>query len=100
VADPPWRLDGIPYPAQSVAEIAATPLLDLVAEDAIVWPVDCSHPTSSGSSKPLGRDMSPSNVEFKEQFDTGDDGGWLELTKDFAAIANIGGGVIVVGVQK
>lgn len=38
-------------------------------------------------------------VEFKEQFDTDNDGDWLELTKDLAAIANIGGGIIVIGVK-
>lgn len=37
-------------------------------------------------------------VEFKAQFDTTNDGEWLELLKDMVAIANIGGGVIVIGV--
>lgn len=36
-------------------------------------------------------------VEFKQQFDTANDGEWLELIKDLVAIANTGGGVIVVG---
>ena len=39
-------------------------------------------------------------VEFKEQFDPTSDGEWLELTKDLVAIANVGGGVIVVGVRN
>lgn len=39
-------------------------------------------------------------VEFKEQFDTTNDGEWLELFKDMVAIANIGGGVIVIGVRN
>jgi len=39
-------------------------------------------------------------VEFKEQFDAAIDGEWLELLKDIVAIANIGGGVIVVGVRN
>jgi hypothetical protein len=39
-------------------------------------------------------------VEFKERFDPGNDGEWLELTKDIAAIANVGGGVIVIGVRN
>jgi hypothetical protein len=39
-------------------------------------------------------------VEFKEQFDTSNDGEWLELMKDLASIANVGGGVIVVGVKN
>jgi hypothetical protein len=40
------------------------------------------------------------NTEFKEQFDPGDDTAWLELLKDFVALANVGGGVIVVGVRN
>jgi hypothetical protein len=39
-------------------------------------------------------------VEFKGQLDPTNEGEWLELTKDIAAIANIGGGVIVVGVES
>jgi Putative DNA-binding domain/EC042_2821-lke REase len=39
-------------------------------------------------------------VEFKEAFDPKSDGAWIELIKDFAAIANSGGGVIVVGVRN
>lgn len=39
-------------------------------------------------------------IEFKEQFDPANDGEWLELIKDIAAIANIGGGVIVIGVRN
>jgi hypothetical protein len=39
-------------------------------------------------------------VEFKEQFDIVIDGEWLELFKDMVAIANIGGGVIVIGVRN
>jgi hypothetical protein len=39
-------------------------------------------------------------VEFKEQLDPADDGEWLEVTKDLAAIANTGGGVIVIGVRN
>lgn len=39
-------------------------------------------------------------VEFKEQLDPANEGEWLELTKDLAAIANIGGGVIVIGVRN
>lgn len=39
-------------------------------------------------------------VEFKEQFDPANDGEWLELIKDITAIANIGGGVIVIGVRN
>lgn len=39
-------------------------------------------------------------VEFKEQFDPSVEGEWIELIKDFAAIANSGGGVVVVGVAN
>jgi hypothetical protein len=39
-------------------------------------------------------------VEFKEAFDPTNDGEWLELIKDIIAIANTGGGVIVVGVRN
>jgi hypothetical protein len=36
-------------------------------------------------------------LEFKEQFDPSVTGEWIELVKDFIAIANSGGGVVVVG---
>ena len=39
-------------------------------------------------------------VEFKGQLDPAKEGEWLELTKDLAAIANVGGGVIVIGVES
>lgn len=39
-------------------------------------------------------------VEFKEQLNTANDGEWLELIKDIVAIANTGGGVIVIGVRN
>jgi hypothetical protein len=39
-------------------------------------------------------------VEFKEQFDPVVEGEWIELVKDFVALANIGGGVIVIGVRS
>lgn len=39
-------------------------------------------------------------VEFKERFDPGNDGEWLELLKDLVAIANVGGGVIVIGLRN
>lgn len=40
------------------------------------------------------------SVEFKEKFDTSNNGEWLEIIKDFCAIANSGGGVIIVGVKN
>jgi hypothetical protein len=39
-------------------------------------------------------------VEFKEQFETTAEGEWIELIKDFVAIANSGGGVVVIGVAN
>jgi hypothetical protein len=39
-------------------------------------------------------------VEFKTEFDPSNDGEWLELLKDMVAIANGGGGVIVIGVRN
>jgi predicted HTH transcriptional regulator len=39
-------------------------------------------------------------VELEEQFDPTNDGDWLELTKDLAAIANVDGGVVVIGVRN
>lgn len=39
-------------------------------------------------------------IDFKEQFDVADDGEWLELLKDFVALANSGGGAIMVGLRN
>jgi hypothetical protein len=39
-------------------------------------------------------------VEFKEEFDPTQDGEWVELIKDFVSIANIGGGVLTVGLKN
>ena len=39
-------------------------------------------------------------VEFKERFNPASVADWLELLKDFAALANVGGGVVVVGVRN
>jgi hypothetical protein len=39
-------------------------------------------------------------VEFKEAFDAASEGEWCEVIKDMLAIANTGGGVIVVGVDN
>jgi hypothetical protein len=38
-------------------------------------------------------------IDFKERFDPASDGEWIELIKDFAAMANSGGGAIVIGVK-
>jgi hypothetical protein len=40
------------------------------------------------------------NLDFKEQFDPAAAGEWCELVKDFVAMANSGGGVIVIGVRN
>ncbi|MEX1046432.1 MAG: ATP-binding protein [Actinomycetota bacterium] len=39
-------------------------------------------------------------VDFKESFDPDQDGEWCELLKDFAAMANSGGGIVVVGLRN
>lgn len=39
-------------------------------------------------------------VEFKEEFDPGEESEWIELIKDFAALANSQGGVVVVGLRN
>jgi hypothetical protein len=39
-------------------------------------------------------------VDFKEQFDPLSDGEWLELVKDIVAMANSGGGALLIGVQN
>ena len=36
-------------------------------------------------------------IDFKERFDPDSKGEWVELIKDFAAMANSGGGAVVVG---
>lgn len=52
---------------------------------------------------PLGRAVAAvresKSVEFKEKFDPANEGEWIELIKDFAAVANSGGGVLVIGVK-
>ncbi|MGI5818235.1 MAG: helix-turn-helix domain-containing protein [Armatimonadota bacterium] len=44
-----------------------------------------------------GREES-AELDFKESFDPGETGDWCELIKDIVAMANSGGGTIVVGV--
>jgi hypothetical protein len=39
-------------------------------------------------------------VEFKEELDVSSSGAWCELIKDIVALANSGGGVIIVGVRN
>jgi len=40
------------------------------------------------------------DVEFKRSFNPNSNGEWLEILKDFMAITNSGGGVIVIGVDN
>jgi hypothetical protein len=40
------------------------------------------------------------HVAFKDHFDSGVEDDWVELIKDVAAIANSGGGVVVIGVNN
>ena len=35
--DPAWPLSGLPYPTQTLAEIAAVPVAELLTEDGVVW---------------------------------------------------------------
>lgn len=39
-------------------------------------------------------------IEFKEQFSAAEPGAWCELIKDIAALANSGGGVLVIGLDS
>lgn len=39
-------------------------------------------------------------VEFKESFDPKDSGDWCEIAKDIVAIANTGGGIILIGLSN
>ena len=45
----------------------------------------------------LQADQESKNLDFKESFDTESKGEWLELMKDIVAMANSGGGIILVG---
>jgi N6-adenosine-specific RNA methylase IME4 len=35
--DPPWPLSGLPYPKQTLEQIAAVPVSELLTEDGVVW---------------------------------------------------------------
>jgi hypothetical protein len=48
-------------------------------------------------SRAAGARRSSKRVELKESFDSAREGDWLELVRDVAAMANSGGGVIVLG---
>ena len=51
-------------------------------------------------SKALGARRESKHVEFKRSFDPKFLGDWCELIKDIVAIANSGGGVIVIGLEN
>lgn len=51
-------------------------------------------------SKALHAVRESKSIEFKESFDIASQGAWCELIKDVIAIANSGGGVILIGVDN
>lgn len=55
-------------------------------------------PTSSERAQSAQRESK--TLDFKERFDPSDGAEWPELVKDFVAMANSGGGLIVVGVRN
>lgn len=50
--------------------------------------------------KALNAKRESKSVEFKESFDVASQGEWLEIIKDIVAIANSGGGAILIGVDN
>lgn len=53
----------------------------------------------SSASKALTAKRESKWVDFKEKFDVNSTGEWCELLKDFMAMANSGGGTILIGVD-
>lgn len=51
-------------------------------------------------SKALSATRESKYIEFKEFFDVASSGDWCELIKDIVALANTGGGVILIGVDN
>ena len=47
----------------------------------------------------LTRTSECADADFKATFDPGDSGAWLELVKDLVAVANSGGGTILIGLN-
>lgn len=47
----------------------------------------------------LARTAEDADVDFKESFDVGSNGDWLEIVKDVVAMANSGGGCIIIGLR-
>lgn len=56
--------------------------------------------TNAGIERALAAKRESTHIEFKEQFDTVSDGDWCEMIKDFAAMSNSGGGLIVIGLRN
>lgn len=55
---------------------------------------------TSNGTKAIKATRESKYVEFKESFDPGLDRDWCEIIKDIVALANSGGGVIVVGADS
>jgi predicted HTH transcriptional regulator len=51
-------------------------------------------------AKALTSSRESKTIEFKEAFDVSSAGDWCELIKDIVALANSGGGVILIGVDN
>lgn len=47
----------------------------------------------------LARIAEDADLDFKESFDVGSNGDWLEIVKDVVAMANSGGGCIIIGLR-
>jgi hypothetical protein len=48
----------------------------------------------------LGASRESKRIEFKRSFETSAAGSWCELIKDIVALANSGGGIIVIGLEN
>ena len=47
----------------------------------------------------LARTAEDADLDFKESFDAGNNGDWLEIVKEVVAMANSGGGCIIIGLR-
>lgn len=72
---------------------AGTPL---AVERQSLGPTKTVNPTTE---KALRAKRESRYIEFKENIDPGVPQDWCELIKDFAEIANVGGGIVVVGIE-
>ncbi len=55
------------------------------------------HPSATALEAALQDDQESATLDFKESIDVASNGEWLELIKDVVAMANSGGGVIIIG---